>query len=154
MNEDIRSATVVTRSMTQGVAPVFSTGRAPPHQGLTVAVPEAGARHASDLLQCLFRSFNGTLALRLWDGTALRLGRTAGGDATPGFTLMCRSQSVVRSIVLGCDPLLLVEAYFPGDIGEIGVHQVLATKRVAGLTSLPLTRQHMFPQAAWVGNAD
>jgi cyclopropane-fatty-acyl-phospholipid synthase len=32
--------------------------------------------------------------------------------------------------------------------GEIGVHQVLATKRVADLTSLSRARQRMYPRAA------
>ena len=29
--------------------------------------------------------------------------------------------------------------------GEIGVYQVLASKRAAGATSLPLTRRHQYP---------
>ena len=115
MNEQIRSAAVTSRSMTQAVAPVFSTGRALP-QGVATDALEPGIKQASDLLHRLFRSFNGMLALRLWDGTVLRLGKAARSDAQPGFTLMCSSPSVVRSIVLGRDRLRLAEAYFRGDI--------------------------------------
>lgn len=67
----------------------------------------------SDLLKRLFRSFNGSLALRLWNGTTLRLGKE---KSEPQFTLVCHNPSVVRSIVLGRDPLRLVEAFFRGDI--------------------------------------
>ena len=33
------------------------------------------------------------------------------------LTLVCRHPSVVRSMVLGRDPLRLAEAYFRGEIG-------------------------------------
>ena len=38
------------------------------------AVAHTGADEASDLLKRLFRGFDGSLALRLWNGTTLRLG--------------------------------------------------------------------------------
>jgi len=31
------------------------------------------------------------------------------------------------------------------EAGEIGVYQVLASKRAAGRTMIPLTRRHMYP---------
>ena len=81
----------------------------------------SGAAHrdvaeASRLLKRLFRGFDGSLALRLWDGTTLRLGGAAAHESEPSFTLVCRHPSVVRSLVLGRDPLRLAEAYFRGDI--------------------------------------
>jgi len=79
-------------------------------------------------------------------------------------------------MVVGRDPLRLAEAYFGDDMlqyvsestyrvwrlymaacalefesGEIGVSQVLASKRAAGRTSPPLTRRYMYPRAAYVG---
>jgi cyclopropane-fatty-acyl-phospholipid synthase len=87
------------------------------------------------LLTRLFCRFDGNLALRLWNGTTLRLGnandaghagkpndakRTARADAEPPFTLVCRSPEVVRTMVLGRDPLRLAEAYFQGDIDVEG----------------------------------
>ncbi len=75
-----------------------------------------GAHPASDLLNRLFRSFDGSLTLRLWNGTTLTLGRTRQEEPDAPFTLVCRSPGVVRSMVLGRDRLRLVEAYFRGDI--------------------------------------
>jgi cyclopropane-fatty-acyl-phospholipid synthase len=81
------------------------------------AAAHRGADQASDLLKQLFRSFDGSLALRLWNGTTLRLGKAA---FDPPFTLVCHHPGFVRSMVLGRDPLRLVEAYFQGDIDVEG----------------------------------
>ena len=75
-----------------------------------------GVREASALLKRLFRGFNGSLALRLWNGTTLRLGNAEHENPRPPFTLVCRHPSVVRSMVLGRDPLRLAEAYFRGEV--------------------------------------
>ena len=76
-----------------------------------------GVDAASALLHRLFQRFDGHLALRLWEGTLLKLGRTAHHDEPkPRYTLICRSPGVVRSMVLGRDPLRMAEAYFRGEI--------------------------------------
>ena len=75
-----------------------------------------GADQVSDLLKRLFRGFDGGLALRLWNGTTLRLGKAGSGDLAPPFTLVCRTPGVVRSMVLGRDPLRLVDAFFRSEI--------------------------------------
>ena len=70
-----------------------------------------GVDAASALLHRLFRRFDGHLALRLWEGTLLRLGRAGHHEEPePRYTLVCRSPSVVRSMVLGRDPLRMAEA--------------------------------------------
>lgn len=74
------------------------------------------AGRASELLKRLFRNFDGSLALRLWDGTTLRLGNAVPDESETRFTLVLRNPSVVRSMALGRDPLRLAEAYFRGDI--------------------------------------
>jgi cyclopropane-fatty-acyl-phospholipid synthase len=79
-------------------------------------MPDRCADGAADLLQRLFRGFDGSLALRLWNGTTLRLGKAGAEESKPRFTLVCRNPSVVRSMVLGRDPFRLAEAYFRGDI--------------------------------------
>ena len=84
------------------------------------AVAHRYADEASDLLQRLFRGFDGSLALRLWNGTTLRLGNTAAHAFDPSFTLVCHPPGFVRSMVLGRDPLRLAEAYFQGDIDVEG----------------------------------
>jgi len=78
--------------------------------------PGHGIDEASVLLKRLFRSFDGSLAMRLWNGSTLRLGADAAHQTQPPFTLVCRSPSVVRAMVLGRDPLRLVDAYFRGDV--------------------------------------
>lgn len=78
--------------------------------------PGHGTDDASALLKHLFRSFDGSLAMRLWNGATLRLGADAAHETEPPFTLVCRSPSVVRAMVLGRDPLRLVDAYFRGDV--------------------------------------
>lgn len=75
-----------------------------------------GATEVSDLLKRLFHSFDGGLALRLWNGTTIRLGRAEQDEREPQFTLVCCNPSVVCSMFLGSSPLRLVEAYFRGDI--------------------------------------
>jgi len=79
-------------------------------------VPHRAADQASDLVKRLFRSFDGSLVVRLWNGTAMRLGKAAANVSEPRFTLVCRNPNVVRSMVLGRDRLRLAEAYFRGDI--------------------------------------
>ncbi len=80
------------------------------------SISDRGAEVASDLLKRLFRGFDGSLAMRLWNGTTLRLGAPGAGDVEPRFTLVCHSPDAVRSMVLGRDTLRLAEAYFQGDI--------------------------------------
>ena len=75
-----------------------------------------GTEATSTLLTRLFRSFDGCLALRLWNGTTLRLGRSESDLPAPPFTLVFRSPTVVRTMMLGRDRLRLVESYFRGDI--------------------------------------
>jgi cyclopropane-fatty-acyl-phospholipid synthase len=91
----------------------------PPTRGLdnplSTQTSRADTERASVLLKRLFGGLDGALAIRLWDGTLLRLGQQA-QEGEPMFTLVCRSPGVVRSMVLGRDPLRLAEAYFRGDI--------------------------------------
>ena len=90
---------------------------AAPQPRLHAGLAADGIDQASALLHRLFRRFDGLLALRLWEGTLLKLGRTAHLDAPePRYTLICRSPGVVRSMVLGRDPLRMAEAYFRGEI--------------------------------------
>lgn len=79
-----------------------------------------GDDEASILLRRLFDGFEGSLAMRLWDGRTLRLGVKQPHASEPAFTLVCRSPGVVRSMVLGREPLRLAEAYFRGDIDVEG----------------------------------
>jgi cyclopropane-fatty-acyl-phospholipid synthase len=75
-----------------------------------------GSEQATELLMRLFRRYPGSLNLRLWNGTTLRVGNPAAGGADAPFTLVFRSPEAVWSAVLGRDPLALADAYFRGDL--------------------------------------
>jgi cyclopropane-fatty-acyl-phospholipid synthase len=75
-----------------------------------------GSEQACDLLARLFRRYPGSLNLRLWNGTALRVGANAVAGADSPFTLVFKSPEAVWSAVLGRDPLALADAYFRGDL--------------------------------------
>ncbi len=75
-----------------------------------------GVKETSDLLKRLVRDFNGSLVLRLWNGTTFSLGNAGYDNPGPPFTWGCRHPGVVRSMVLGHDPLGLAETYFRGEI--------------------------------------
>jgi cyclopropane-fatty-acyl-phospholipid synthase len=75
-----------------------------------------GSEQASNLLARLFRRYPGSLNLRLWNGSTLRVGANAVAGTDSPFTLVFKSPEVVWSAVLGRDPLALADAYFRGDL--------------------------------------
>ena len=59
-------------------------------QSKSIALPsvaKAGARGAEDIVRRVFRDYPGSMAVRLWDGHALAVGRGA-----PEFTLVQNSR--------------------------------------------------------------
>jgi cyclopropane-fatty-acyl-phospholipid synthase len=117
MNE--QSHTIGRTSFAGDLAGTYTDAEVAHMQDLLPGLPvltHQGIKDASDLLKRLFRGFEGSLALRLWNGTTLRLGNAGHENPSPPFTLVCQHQSVVRSMVLGRDPLRLAEAYFRGEI--------------------------------------
>ncbi len=79
------------------------------------AVYDVGIKEVVKLLKSLFSNFDGSLIMQLWNGITLRLGKDTTDSGHP-FILICRNPNVVRSMVLGRDPLRLANAYFQGDI--------------------------------------
>ncbi len=77
---------------------------------------EQSADESALLLTRLFRNFQGSILLRLWNGSTLRLGKACQAGSRDAFTLIFHNPRVVRMIVLGRDRLRLAEAYFRGDI--------------------------------------
>ncbi|MFN9707915.1 MAG: class I SAM-dependent methyltransferase [Burkholderiales bacterium] len=65
-----------------------------------------------DLLRRLFDHVNGCVALRLWNGSTLRLGRLRHARRSADFTLVCHEPRTVLSLLLRSDPLRFAEAYF------------------------------------------
>lgn len=73
-------------------------------------------RLARRLLATLFRDFHPTIAVRLWSGEVLRLGRRAVFDEDPEFNLVVRNAAVVSGLILNRDPLRIADDYFRGDV--------------------------------------
>ena len=112
LSEPVHTAGVAARSASPANGQAANTVAV----GAPWAVSHPGVDEASALLKQLFRGFDGSFALRLWNGITLRLGKAVAHESDARFTLVCRNPSVVRSIVLGRDRLRLAEAYFQGDI--------------------------------------
>ncbi|HEK1320557.1 TPA: class I SAM-dependent methyltransferase [Pseudomonas aeruginosa] len=103
---------------------LFASDRLPPRtaSGKWRNVAEITTRHArslsarksSKLLGQLFRGTSSRMNARLWDGTLLQLGPTAGTQAP--FTLVYRHADGVQKMILSnSDPQRLAEAYFRDD---------------------------------------
>lgn len=82
--------------------------------------PQEAIALASNLLTVLFQNVGGSLTVRLWDGSVLRVGKARTFAPESRFTLVFHHPGVVASLVLGRDPLRLVEAYFRGEIDVEG----------------------------------
>jgi cyclopropane-fatty-acyl-phospholipid synthase len=78
--------------------------------------PCQGESGTATLLRHLFRRFEGSLAMRLWDGSTILVGKPPADEASTAFTLILCNPCVVRTLVLGRDPLRVAEAYFHGEI--------------------------------------
>jgi cyclopropane-fatty-acyl-phospholipid synthase len=85
---------------------------------MPVAVIEADRASAMSLtlLTRLFRNVDRNLSLRLWNGATVRVGQAVGQEPNSRFELVFRGPLVVRSMILGRDPLRIAEAYFRGDM--------------------------------------
>ena len=87
------------------------------HAGVAVKhLPSHGLLAATTLLKRLFMTFEGHLAMQLWNGDPLRLGRAAPLNVSPPFTLVIRNPGAISAMVLGFDRLRFAEAYFRGDV--------------------------------------
>lgn len=68
-----------------------------------------GANRAKQVVRRTFRAYPGSLAVRLWNGETLTIGR-----GLPDFTLVFNDPRPFRDLILFRDPLRLAEAYFRG----------------------------------------
>jgi cyclopropane-fatty-acyl-phospholipid synthase len=87
---------------------------------LALPVPYQGEELAAELLGKVFAGLPGAIAIRLWRGAAFMVGEEAhepsNARGEPRFTLVFRNPRAVCALILGRDPLRLVEAYFHGDM--------------------------------------
>jgi cyclopropane-fatty-acyl-phospholipid synthase len=137
------------------------------HPDLASSDSPALAESAEKLLRRLFRQLDQGIALRLWNGTLLRLGNagTALAAGAQRFVLVCRSPSSVRKMVLGRDPLRMADAYFRGDIDIEGdffaalalkdhVHQLHLSWRDRLLAGMDALRLLLRDRSVWRRQAD
>jgi cyclopropane-fatty-acyl-phospholipid synthase len=83
---------------------------------LTQPAMEGGATEAAmRIFHRLLSPFDGSLALRLWNGVTHCFGQNA-----PSFTLVFRDPAVLRDLVLRRSPLPLADAYFHGRVDVEG----------------------------------
>src|SRR5579862_7504514 len=81
-----------------------------------------GEELAAELLGRVFARLPGAISVRLWSGAAFEVGAGADADEStsgrsePRFTLVFRNPQAVCALILGRDPLRLVEAYFRDDL--------------------------------------
>jgi cyclopropane-fatty-acyl-phospholipid synthase len=86
------------------------------------------------ILCLLLRGFRGSVDLRLWNETSLRL-----GASVPEFTLVVRDPTVLRELVIQRNPLLIAEAHFRGLLDFEGdLYAALKLKPHFQTLSLPL----------------
>ncbi|BBI99822.1 cyclopropane-fatty-acyl-phospholipid synthase [Ferrigenium kumadai] len=88
---------------------------------------------ARQILYRLFRNFDGSIRICLWDGSEVQLGHDC-----PDFSLIFRSSRAFQDMVLSQSPLRLVESYFQGLI-DIDGDLYSALKLRHYLTSLQLS---------------
>jgi cyclopropane-fatty-acyl-phospholipid synthase len=80
---------------------------------------------ASRIIHKLLSPFDGSLALRLWNGVTHSFGHNA-----PSFTLVLRDPRVLRDLVLKRGPIPLADAYFSGRLDVEGdLYAALGLKR-------------------------
>jgi cyclopropane-fatty-acyl-phospholipid synthase len=85
-----------------------------------VRIAYCGEELAAELLGKVFAGLPGAIAVRLWSGPKFMVGAEASEASSargePRFTLAFRNPRAVCALILGRDPLRLVEAYFRGDV--------------------------------------
>ena len=85
-----------------------------------VPIAYCGEELAAELLVKVFAQLPGAIAVRLWSGPKFIVGAQASEDASafgePRFILVFRNPRAVCALILGRDPLRLVEAYFRSDL--------------------------------------
>lgn len=111
-----------------------------------IVLPPAmpGIELARHILERLFRDFNGSLRICLWDGTEVPLGRDQSD-----FLLSFRSVKAFQDFVLSRDPLGLAEAYFQGLIDVDGdLYSALKLRHHLTSLRLPLVEKAMLSAQA------
>lgn len=112
--------------------------------GNSIAAGNPGAELAKHILSRLFRNFDGSIRICLWDGSEINLGRDR-----PEFSLTFRSSKAFQDMVLSHHPLRVVENYFQGLIDIDGdLYSALKLRHYLASLHLSLTEKAVFAAKA------
>ena len=67
-------------------------------ESVRAAPPSHGLLAATTLLKRLFNTFEGHLAMQLWNGDPLRLGRAPPSNGSPPYTLVIRNPGAISAM--------------------------------------------------------
>ncbi len=112
--------------------------------GNGIAAGNPGIELAKHILSRLFRNFDGSVRICLWDGSEINLGRDR-----PEFSLIFRSSKAFQDMVLSHHPLRVVESYFQGLIDIDGdLYSVLKLRHYLAKLHLSMTEKTIFAAKA------
>jgi cyclopropane-fatty-acyl-phospholipid synthase len=112
--------------------------------GNSYAAGNPGTESARRILYRLFRNFDGSIRICLWDGSEIQLGRER-----PDFSLTFRSAKAFQNMVLSRHPLRLVESYFQGLIDIDGdLYSALKLRHYLSSLQLPLIEKALLAAKA------
>ena len=110
----------------------------------SVAGRNPGSELAKHILARLFRNFEGSFLIRLWDGSVINA-----GQGRPEFSLTFRSSKAFQDMVMSHHPLRVVESYFQGLIDVDGdLYSVLKLRHYLASLHLSLTEKAIFAAKA------
>lgn len=93
-----------------------------------------GITLAKSILHRLFKQYQGTFAVRLWNDTVLQI-----GEGLPAFTLAIKHNRVLYHLVWFRDPIRLAEAYFNGEVEVSGdFNEAIGLRYYLEKLSLPI----------------
>jgi cyclopropane-fatty-acyl-phospholipid synthase len=99
---------------------------------------------AKHILHRLFRDFNGSVRIRLWDGSEMNV-----GCGCPDFSLIFRSPRAFQEMLISHHPLRVVESYFRGLIDVEGdFYSALRLRHYFASLRLPLAEKLLFAARA------
>ena len=90
------------------------------------------------VVERVFRTYTGSLGVRLWDGMAISLGRDS-----PVATVVVHTAKLLRDLAWRPDPLRLAEAYFRGEIDVEGDLYALLAQRIHLQSLTPSLRDRL-----------
>jgi len=110
----------------------------------SIAADNPGIELAKQVVSRLFRDFDGSMRICLWDGSAICV-----GSGQPEFSLIFRSPAAFRDLLLSQNSLRVVESYFRGLIDVEGdFYSALKLRHYLGSLRLSLAERMLLAAKA------